>query len=215
MTLLLAVTDHSVTELTRYDILLINILTDMPLRGRSNLTSETFFFVTTTVVSFLDVFSNYKCCEALITNIKFYQTRFEFEILGYVIMPSHFHWIVEVKPELGTISDIMRDIKKYSAWDIMEILKQENKNDLLNVFERNAKEFEDRKRKFWMKRFDDQVIRDQKMFWTKLNYIHQNPVEAGLVERPEQYKYSSARNYINGDHSIISVNTEKGGIIMR
>jgi len=187
----------------------------MPLRGRTNLTGESFFFVATTVVDFIDVFSNEKCCDALIHNIKFYQAKYEFDILGYVIMPSHFHWIVEVNPEKGTISDIMRDIKKYSAWDIMEIIEKENRYDLISVFEKNAVEYTDRKRKFWMKRFDDQVIRNQKMFWTKLNYIHLNPVDAGLVDRPENYKYSSARNYIIGDHAVIKVNTEKGGIIMK
>ncbi len=45
------------------------------------------------------------------------------------------------------------------------------------------------------------------MFWTKLNYIHQNPVKSELVLRSEEYKYSSARNYINNDHSILEVDT--------
>jgi hypothetical protein len=63
-----------------------------------------------------------------------------------------------------------------------------------------------------MPRFDDEVIRDQQMFWTKLNYIHNNPIKAGLVNRAEDYKYSSARNYINADNSILEVNTEYAGI---
>ncbi|MBM4176690.1 MAG: hypothetical protein FJ213_11050 [Ignavibacteria bacterium] len=187
----------------------------MPIRGRSNLSSETYFFVTTTVVDFLDVFSNDRCCDALVKNIKHYQEKYKFEILAYVIMPSHFHWIVEVNPASGSISDIMRDIKKYSAWDVMELLEHENRYDLISLFEKHAVEYKDRKRKFWMKRFDDQVIRDSKMFWTKLNYIHLNPVESGLVEKPELYKYSSARNYSKGDHSVIKVNTNKGGIILK
>lgn len=41
-------------------------------------------------------------------------------------MPSHFHWIVEVNKKYGPVSDIMRDIKKYSAWDIMEYLTKRN-----------------------------------------------------------------------------------------
>ena len=96
----------------------------------------------------------------------------------------------------------------------MEIIKDMKREDLIKIFENNAIEYNDRKRKFWMKRFDDQVIRTQKMFYTKLNYIHNNPVKAGLVNCPEEYRYSSARNYINGDHSIIKVNTEMLGIII-
>jgi len=59
-----------------------------------------------------------------------------------------------------------------------------------------------------MQRFDDEVIRNREMFLTKLRYIHNNPVKAGLVENPEDYKYSSARNYMFGDHSVIFVKTE-------
>ena len=50
------------------------------------------------------------------------------------------------------------------------------------------------------------------MFWTKLKYIHNNPVKAGIVEKPEEFKYSSARNYINDDHSVIKVDTNYAGI---
>ena len=62
-----------------------------------------------------------------------------------------------------------------------------------------------------MKRFDDEVIRNEKMFWVKLNYIHLNPLKAGLITKPEKYKYSSARNYVNNDHSIIEIDTSYAG----
>jgi REP element-mobilizing transposase RayT len=124
-------------------------------RGRNNLMDETFFFITTTVVKFIPVFNKPLFCDILISNIKHYREKYKFSILGYVIMLTHFHWIIEV---------------------------------------------------------DDEVIRDQKMFWNKLNYIHKNPVKSGLVLKSEDYKYSSARNYAFNDHSVIEVNTELGGI---
>ncbi len=127
-------------------------------------------------------------------------------------MPTHFHWIIEVKNELGNISEIMRDIKKFSAWQIFDHLENTNEVELLQLFEKEAMVIKDQNRKLWMKRFDDEVIRDQKMFWTKLNYIHKNPVKSGLVLKAEDYKYSSARNYAFNDHSILEVNTELGGI---
>jgi len=65
-----------------------------------------------------------------------------------------------------------------------------------------------------MHRFDDQVIRNNKMFWTKLKCIHNNPVKAGIVKRAIDYKYSSARNYILQDHSVIFVDTTCGGVEM-
>jgi len=186
----------------------------MGLRGRNNLTDEHFFFVTTTVIRFIPIFKNHLYCNILINNIKHYQLKYKFEILAYCIMPSHFHWIVEVNPLYGTISDIMRDIKKFTAWQIFDKINETGNKELEKIFEDEARNIVDQQRKLWMKRFDDEVIKNEKMYWTKLFYIHNNPVEAGLVTKPEDYKYSSARNYINNDHSIITVNTEMGGVYL-
>jgi putative transposase len=188
------------------------LILTMGLRGRNSLKTETYFFVTTTIVRFQPVFKDDTFCQILIDNIKYYQIKYKFEILAYVIMPTHFHWIIEINPELGKVSDIMRDVKKYSAWQILDEIKLNGNTELERIFEEEAKGKKDQQRKFWMSRFDDEVIRNQKMFWDTLEYIHNNPVKAGLVLRPEDYKYSSARNYIYNDNSIIKVNTERGGI---
>jgi len=179
-------------------------------RGRLYLVDENIFFVTTTVVEFTRVFSKDIYCDILIRNIIHYRKKYHFRIIAFAIMPSHFHWIVEIERKYGTISDIMRDIKKYSAWDIMEEIER-TEESLLNVFKESAIGFKNHKRKLWMQRFDDEVIRNEKMFWIKLHYIHNNPVEAGLVLKPEDYKYSSARNYVCGDHSVLFVDTEYAG----
>ena len=183
----------------------------MERRGRLNLTDESIFFVTTTVVDFTKVFTKDNYCDMLVKNIIHYQKKYHFSILAYVFMPSHFHWIVEVNKQYGTISEIMRDIKKYSAWDIMEEIEK-NDSPLMEVFSNAAQNYPNQKRKFWMQRFDDEVIRNEKMFWTKLHYIHNNPVESGLTGRAEEFKYSSARNYLSKDHSVLFVDTEYAGI---
>lgn len=191
-------------------------MVDMPLRGRESLTEERFFFITTTVVKFTPIFTYTPFCDILIENIKHYRKRYQFDVLAFVIMPTHFHWIVKTEPKYGTISDIMRDIKKFSAWQILDII-YDNSNDKYydssfigyrKIFSKEAEGISDQKRKLWMKRFDDQVIRDSKMFWTKLIYIHNNPVKACLVDRPKKYKYSSARNYKFNDHSVLEVDTD-------
>jgi REP element-mobilizing transposase RayT len=181
-------------------------------RGRNNLSEERFFFVTTTVVKFLPIFSNQHFCEILISNIKHYREKYNFVVLGYVIMPSHFHWVIIVNPKYGTISDIMRDIKKFTAWQIFDYFTERKERKHLKIFGESAEGLKNQTKKLWIPRFDDEVIRDQQMFWTKLNYIHNNPIKAGLVNRAEDYKYSSARNYINGDHSVLDVDSEYAGI---
>lgn len=180
----------------------------MGLRGRCSLTEETTYFVTTTVTRFARVFCEDCYCDILIRNIKHYQENYRFKILGYVIMPTHFHRIVEVQPEIRTISEIMRDLKKYSAWDLMEALEKDGRKDLIGLFKGAAEGNPRQKRKFWMERFDDEVIRNVEMLRTKLNYIHYNPIKAGLVAEPEDYKYSSARNYVRNDQSVLFVETK-------
>ena len=168
----------------------------MGLRGRQFLKDEELFFITTTVVNHAKVFKKKRYCDILLYNIKYYQEQYKFEILGYVIMPSHFHWIVEVNPSTGSVSDIMRDIKKYSAWDLMEAIEHDGQTSFLKLFEEAARASTSQRRKFWMPRFDDEVIQNETMLLAKLEYIHNNPVKAGIVENPEDYLFSSARNYI-------------------
>jgi len=182
----------------------------MPTRGRNNLSEETIFFVTTTVVRFLKIFNNPAVCDILINNIKYYQNIYKYEVLAYSIMPSHFHWIVVTNPKYGTISDIMRDLKRNSSKEIMEFLK--SYENLTKIFKEEAIPFPGQEKKLWMKRFDDEVIRNDKMFWQKVGYIHNNPIEDGMVYKAEDYKYSSARNYVNNDHSTLEVNVHFGGV---
>ncbi len=180
----------------------------MGLRGRSNFKAVNFYFVTTTVVKHTKVFTKDKYCDILIENIKFYRQKYHFNIYGYVIMPTHFHWIVKTNKKFGTISDIMRDLKKYCAWELMDELEKGGRSDLINIFSKEANKTKKQKRQFWKHRFDDKVIRNVNMFRDKLKYMHFNPVKAKIVEKPEEYKYSSARNYLNEDHRIIFIKTE-------
>ena len=89
-------------------------------------------------------------------------------------MPSHFHWILIVNSKYGTVSDIKRDIKKYAAWQICDYFDERKDKNLLKLFEESAEGLQNQTKKLWLPRFDDEVIRDQHMFWTKLNYIHSN-----------------------------------------
>lgn len=47
----------------------------------------------------------------------------------------------------------------------------------------------------WMREYWDRFIRNEKHFVATVNYIHQNPVKAGLVSHPEDWPWSSAKEY--------------------
>jgi hypothetical protein len=66
----------------------------------------------------------------------------------------------------------------------------------LLVFQNKANETKRNKKvKIWLDGYHPELIFSNKFFFQKLNYIHNNPVAAGLVLKPEDYYYSSARNY--------------------
>jgi lipopolysaccharide export system protein LptC len=63
--------------------------------------------------------------------------------------------------------------------------------------------------KVWQEGYHPKAILSEKMFNQKLEYIHNNPILKGFVEKPEYWKYSSARNYMNDDHSIIKLDIDR------
>lgn len=128
------------------------------------------------------------------------------ELAAYVIMPSHLHFIPFMKAG-ESISDFIRDLKKFTSTKIRQLLDRDGRSDILQSLRVNAQGYKNQKFKLWMDRFDDVSIYTEKVLRTKIDYIHNNPVKAGLVTRPEDWKYSSAANYFCEDHSIIEVNT--------
>jgi putative transposase len=148
-------------------------------------TGKACYYVTTDVLNRKYGFTNRRHGEILIENVNYYRKKYNFKFIGYVIMPTHFHGIF-LTSDKGTISEIMRDLKGYTAKQINEL------HNRINI-------------SFWQDGFYDPVMRDQKDLEEKLNYIHYNPVRAKLVEKPEDYLYSSYRNYFLNDDSVIVV----------
>ena len=101
------------------------------------------------------------------------------------------------------VSDIWRDFKKFTSKEIIATIKTEISESrsewMLNRFEYSGKN--DKKIKnyrFWQEGNDAQGIYLNEYFEQKLNYIHYNPVKAEIVNRPEDYRYSSAIDYAGG-----------------
>jgi len=100
----------------------------------------------------------------------------------------------------NSVSDLLPDFKKFTSKEIIHILLtdiQESRRDwMLNRFEYSGKN--DKKIKnyrFWQEGNNAQEIYLNDYFNQKLNYIHDNPVKAEIVDRPEEYRYSSAIDY--------------------
>jgi len=123
-------------------------------------------------------------------------------------MPNHLHLMV--CNDINTsLSDIMRDFKHFTSTKIAEMLIEDNNHLYLHVCKK-ATEGRTRKQdyKIWQDEFHPIAITSEKWFLQKMEYIHNNPVLKGFVERPEYWKYSSARNWLLDDDSIIKINRE-------
>ena len=114
-------------------------------------------------------------------------------------MPSHAHLIVQ--SQKNPLGSIIRDFKKFTAAEIVKFMKESgNYQEELLVFQYKATETKRNKTvKVWLDGYHPEIIYSNRFFFQKLNYIHNNTLVAGLVCRPEDYYYSSARNYAGSD----------------
>jgi REP element-mobilizing transposase RayT len=125
------------------------------------------------------------------------------KLLGYVIMPNHFHTILAFD-ESATISlnALIANAKRFLAYEIIKLLEQRNNQTLLLELYNNVTISErkrGKKHKVFKTSFDSVVIKDKEAMEKILTYIHNNPCNKKwrLVSSPEEYPYSSISFYKN------------------
>jgi putative transposase len=155
-------------------------------------------FVTTTVREWTPVFSDPTCAEAVLSQLADTVTFFGHTLTAYVVMPTHLHTLVGLT-DLQQLSQVMQSFKSLSARRLRPLVCQEHRK----VFDHNGRFL------FWKQRFDDLVIWSEKQFRIKVEYIHNNPVRAGLVERAIDYPYSSARDWLSGTEGRVHIDKKR------
>ncbi|MBS1778907.1 MAG: transposase [Bacteroidetes bacterium] len=157
------------------------------------------YFLTLTVVDWVDVFSRKVYRDIIMDSLAYCIKEKGLQVYGYVIMTNHVHLIVSSAN--GTLSDTLRDFKKFTANAILEAIMQERESRrhwLLHRFEWNASQHQrNSKYQVWMHGSHAIEITSYNFFRQKLDYIHANPVRAGWVDREEDYVYSSANALYN------------------
>ena len=162
---------------------------------------EGVYFVSFAVRGWVDVFTRNEYKDILVDNLKFCQENKGLEIFTWCIITNHVHLIVRAK-EGCSLPEIFRDYKKFTS---KEIKKAISENCLESRKEWLLKHFETREGfRFW--RGDNKPIElwSNKVIDQKIDYIHQNPVEEGLVFKAEDYVYSSAIEYA-GEKGMLDV----------
>ena len=174
------------------------------MRSRYKITEKNgIYFVTSTIVEWMPVFTTQKYFDIVIQSLKFCKDQKGLKLSAFVILDNHFHLIVS-GPELAAT---LSSLKKFTAKEIITQLKQDNKHWLLSqlaFYKKRNKTASDYQ--VWQEGVHPQLIINPEMLVQKTEYIHYNPVRHGLVYMPEHWRYSSSRNYSLGDHSVIQIN---------
>ena len=150
-------------------------------------------FFTASIKGFYKLLEHDKYKDIIINSLRFLVEDKRIKLYAFVIMPDHLHLIWQMQPLIHP-QHVQRDFLKYTAQRIKHDL-QKNHPELLSAFESDAN---DRTYQFWKRRALSIELRTDKVYIQKLDYIHWNPVKAGLCKLPEEYKYSSALFYQTG-----------------
>ena len=106
-------------------------------------------------------------------------------IYGYVVMPEHVHLLLN-EPERNTLAQAIKSLKQGVARRLA--LRAENS--------------------FWQARYYDFNVWSERKFVEKLRYIHRNPVKRGLIERPEDWEWTSFRHYASGETGVVEIESQ-------
>jgi putative transposase len=156
------------------------------------------YFCTMTVVDWIDAFTRKEYADTFIHAIRYYQKERGLVVHAWVIMPSHVHIIASTK-DGKDLSPIIRDLKKWTSTNIVKQIQEipESRREwMLHKFEWAGKFMQRIKNyKFWQDGNQPKECISVEFLRQKLEYVHNNPVVAGIVFEPWQYVYSSAGDY--------------------
>ena len=136
---------------------------------QNRLLGEQCFFITVTLKNRRVLFLDDENANKVIESLMFFREQGELKLYGYVVMPDHVHFVVKLEAE-GSLPRIIRRFKTHIA----------------NAIGQGP---------IWLRGYWSELIGDIKYLEQKLEYIHQNPVKAGLVQNATEYRFSSAGEY--------------------
>jgi len=156
------------------------------------------YFLTFQVVYWIDIFSRKVYRDIIIESLKYCQHEKGLEIYAWVIMSNHIH--ILAKSNTGKLSDTIRDFKKFTSKEIIRNIIEgdfESRREWLFRLFQHAARRQNKNGDYQVWTHENHAIEatGNEFIETRVNYIHENPVRAGIVRNPEDYLYSSAPVY--------------------
>src|SRR5208282_106650 len=128
-----------------------------------------------------------------------------FWLIGYVVMPEHVHLLLS-EPERENLALVLQMLKQMVSRKLRPASKGgPSYREVGGPSYREAKGGDVQPQPFWQARYYDFNVRSEPKRVEKLRYIHRNPVKRGLVERPEDWLWSSFRHYLTGEEEVVEI----------
>jgi REP element-mobilizing transposase RayT len=167
------------------------------------------YFVSFATIHWIDVFTRQMYLDILAASINYCRKEKGMELFCYCFMPNHLHLIF--RSANGDPSGLIRDFKRHTSTKVIGAIrnnpKESRKEWMLWMFERAGKKnATTTKYQFWQQNNQPIELWSEKIIKQKINYIHKNPVKSGFVVHPEDWKYSSARNF-RDDHTVLQIDS--------
>jgi putative transposase len=161
--------------------------------------SQATYFVTATVVDWIDVFTRNSYKDVLLDSIRHCQHHQGLQVHAWVLMPNHLHMIYSVADGKDPAL-VLKNIKSFTALKIIDAIvnnpHESRRKWILDLFEKNGQANKSNFRfQFWQHENHPVLLDTNEMLEQRMNYLHENPVRAGFVTASEHWLYSSAVDY--------------------
>ncbi len=144
-------------------------------------------------------------CQILVESIEKARATHAFDLWAWVIMPEHVHMLIHPRDEIYTVSDILRSVKHPVAFKILRSLRAMQSSQLKDMRTGLKKP----KYRLWQPGGGhDRNLTEPGAIYELVDYIHYNPVRRGLVEKPEDWPWSSARAWLLDETGPLRINKE-------
>jgi putative transposase len=168
------------------------------------------YFLTFSVVGWIDLFTRKECKDILIESFKYCQEHKGLMMYAFVLMESHLHLIASADHKSTGLSDIIRDYKKFTSKRIIQWIqdnKVESRREWLDMIFKYFGKYNSKNSTYqvWQQDNCPKVCLMPEFTLQKVDYIHLNPVVTGIVDHPTHYRYSSARNYAQMEEVVLDV----------
>jgi len=181
---------------------------DMSTGGYKIWNKEGIHLISFATVEWIDVFTRKEYREIVVESIRHCQKEKGLQLYSWCIMSNHVHLIASAKN--NDLSEVLRDFKKYTSKQLLKAIAEhpeESRRDWMLLLFKQAGESNSRNSSYQFWRQDNQPKECYSSHFTKqkMDYVHNNPVAAGIVERAEDYLYSSAGDYYGTAKGLLEI----------